>query len=59
MKLNLMVSHMNLRDVTSVIEITLYKVVQKIMTKMDFRYQTDVNNRVKEVCLVRKIYVSY
>ena len=42
----------------SVIEITVCKVNQKLMTKMDFRYQTDVNNRVKKVYMVPKIHFN-
>ena len=45
--------------VTSVTAITVSKVIRKIITKMNFRYQTDVTKRAKKVCLVRKIYSSY
>ena len=40
-------------------ETTVCKVVRKLIIKMDFRCQTDVNNRVKKVCLSRKIYFIF
>ena len=46
--------------VTLVIEITVCKFVPKTITKMDFRYQTDVNKKAKKVpSLVLKIYFIY
>ena len=45
-----------LDHVTSVIGITVCKVILKIITKMDFRYQRDVNKRAKKVCLVPNIF---
>ena len=48
-----------LEHVQLVIAITVRKIAKKIITKMDFRYQTDAKNKAKNVCLVRKIYFSY
>ena len=47
-----------LDDLTSVDVITVCKVIQKIIIRMDFRYLSDVNKRAKKVCLEPKIHFS-
>ena len=42
--------------VTSVIAITVCKVIRKLVTQINFQYQTDVNKRAKKVYLILKIY---
>ena len=44
---------------TSIIAITGYEVIQKLITKVDFQYKRDVNKRVKKVYLVERIQFSY
>ena len=41
--------------VTLVITITVCKVIKKLLTEIDFHYQTLVNKRAN-VCLLQKIY---
>ena len=45
--------------VMSVNIITVCKIIRKVITKMNFRYQIDVTKRAKKICLVPKIYFSY
>ena len=47
-----------LKHVTLVIVNTVCKVIRKIIDKMDFLYETEVNERAKKVCLVPKIYFT-
>ena len=47
-----------LDHVTSVIAITVCKIIQKIIIKMNYRYQADVNKRAK-VYLVAKLYFNF
>ena len=54
-----MVSRYGFKAMEQLISITVCKVIQKTITKMNFRYQTDVNKRAKNVCLVPKNYFSY
>ena len=39
-------------DLTSIIAITICEVIRKFVSKMDFRYQTDVNKRAKKDYLI-------
>ena len=39
-------------NVTSVIAIAVGKVTREIITKMNFRYETDVTEGAKKVCLI-------
>ena len=45
-------------DVTSIIAITICKVIQKRIAEMSFWRQIDVNKRGENVCLVTKIHFS-
>ena len=46
------------KKVTWVIAITVCKVIQELITKVDFWYQTDLLGSFVHVCLVPKIYFS-
>ena len=48
-----------LDHVTSIIAITVFKVNQKLIIKIDFLYETDLLHSIVRVCLVRKIYLNY
>ena len=37
-----------LHRVTLIIVITVYKVIEKLITKIDFQYRTDVNKKSQE-----------
>ena len=43
----------------SVIAITVRKVIEKVISKMDLLYQKDVNRRAKKGCLIQKIDLIY
>ena len=45
--------------VTSVIAIAVCKVIQKLLTKIDFWYQTKLLGSSIHVCLVPKIHFNY
>ena len=44
--------------VTSVNEITVFKAIRKLLTEMDFLYETKLEKGVKKVCLVSKIHLD-
>ena len=43
----------------SAITITVCKIIRKITSKVDFRYEADVTKRANKACLVPKIYFSH
>ena len=45
--------------VTSVIAVTVCKVIRKRKTKVNFLYQIDVTKRAKKVCMAPKVYFNY